>query len=170
MVQEIGQIDLGIEASLRNVKSLDDIDPRLVAMKLISEGIGEYFDRGPRRHRQYYHEEYRWPRSIQGFFREEELYYSAGYEVVEPIIHKLGKLGIAYLIFNLPTESELKNLGVYQDRVLNEFGLLSQRQINQKELEEYNKREQQRQEERRKHPIKLQNASCIMGMCSLRTE
>jgi len=84
--------------------------------QLISEGIGEYFDK-TMNNRQDKFKDSDWPKEIEKFWTD-EIIYNGGFHLVKPIIDKYGERGMIYLISNIPSPEDFKDIKKYQDRVL----------------------------------------------------
>jgi hypothetical protein len=89
-------------------------DAEKVCLKLVSEGIAEYFERSISGEKDNF-EDSEWPKKIDDFWGTRVLY-SGGYHLVKPIIDAYGKEGIEYLMKNPPTVGDLKDLPKYQQR------------------------------------------------------
>lgn len=87
-----------------------------VCIKIISEGIAEYFERCESYQSDDFKDE-EWPQEHTEFWKD-RVAYAGGYHLVKPIIDKHGKRGISYLIINTPKPDDLRNLGAYQERAL----------------------------------------------------
>ncbi len=83
--------------------------------RLMQEGIAGYFENKINDEEDLF-EDSDWPKDIKDFGDYE--FYSGGYHLVKPIIEKFNKKGIEYLILNVPSDEELKDVPKYQKRVI----------------------------------------------------
>ncbi|HYD02870.1 MAG TPA: hypothetical protein VEC16_01080 [Alphaproteobacteria bacterium] len=103
-----------------NLEELDDV----IRLKLISEGIAEYFENVMMNENlnaiPY------WPKKEYLFIKEgnNPLLYKTGFHIVNPIINIYRTKGIEYLILNIPKREELDDLHGYQERILSELHVL----------------------------------------------
>ncbi len=83
-------------------------------LKVVGEGIGEYFRRkGTREERDEFSNG-----KISGSFLDLREPYDGGYHLVKPILDYDLKRGVNYLITHPPTEQDLDNIQAYQRRAL----------------------------------------------------
>lgn len=97
-------------------------DLQLISMKLVSEGIAEYFERTMNNSTDKFTDS-SWPRLINKFYGRNSyrLFYDGGYHLVKPLLEKHGEKGIIYLMFKSPTATELLDLPNYQKKALKEL-------------------------------------------------
>lgn len=86
------------------------------AIHLVSEGIGEYFERATHPKADDFKDS-NWPAQISDFSIL-RIRYNGGFHLVKPIIDLHKKAGIEYLIANPPQEKDLLNLPAYQRKAL----------------------------------------------------
>lgn len=101
-------------------------DSELISIKLVSEGIAEYFERTMNGGEDIFKDSF-WPKELKGFFFPKKidkytLFYGGGHHLVKPIIEKHGEKGIIYLMFKFPNATELLDLPSYQKKALRELG------------------------------------------------
>ncbi|MBT7497353.1 hypothetical protein HN662_03420 [Candidatus Woesearchaeota archaeon] len=94
-------------------------DSRITALKIIHEGIGEYFSSMISPIEDSFNDE-EWPKTLEGFL-EPHIQYKGGFHLVKPIIDKHKSKGIKYLINNPPSKFELFDLPNYQKKALEEL-------------------------------------------------
>lgn len=98
-------------------KTLDE----LISLKLVSEGIAEYFERTMNNGADNFTDS-SWPKLMNKFYKNDRhLFYDGGYHLVKPILEKYGEEGIIYLMFKPPTAPELLELPAYQKKALKEL-------------------------------------------------
>lgn len=90
-----------------------------IGVKLISEGIAEYFSR-KLNNREDNFKDSDWPDNFDDFWTQRVIY-SGGYHLVRPIIEEHGTNAIKYLILNTPGTNDLTNLPEYQKKCLKEL-------------------------------------------------
>ena len=105
---------IGMDYPQKNSDNEMDIE-----VKLISEGIAEYFERAINNKEDDFLD-IEWPKDPEDFW-DIRIIYSGGYHLVKPILDKHKEKGIEYLIFNPPAKEELEDPIKYQERILNEL-------------------------------------------------
>ena len=116
------------------IENIRDIPPEYrLPMKMISEGIGVYFDvkssAGIDKHRlQAYLESLGWPRDISDYTKVK--IFMTGYKVVAPVIDQFRDAGIDFLINNLPTQEDLTDMKGYQSWVMRCLKKLNAEDVN----------------------------------------
>lgn len=112
-------------------------DSESLGLRLVTEGIGEYFGRkgkGQLEHDVFSNAEF--PQDNEGWLNLmrphnlEYLFlclYQGGYHLVKPILDQDVERGIRYLIVHPPTERDLNDLPVYQQRALDVLAKENQR-------------------------------------------
>lgn len=117
-IKEILDHELGhyyVDKLKENLNINKELDTNLIkiGMKLISEGIAEYF-----KNKIYKKDlkKYNLVKSVDDMKYGE--FYNCGYHLVKPVIDRHGKKGIEYLIANPPTNEDLEQLLQYQNRTL----------------------------------------------------
>ncbi len=94
-----------------------EINVNDVGIKLVSEGIAEYFKRTLNGGKDDF-EDSDWPRKFEDFFTRKVIY-DGGFHLVKPIIDMYGRRGIERLMSNPPhTMQDLNYLPMYQNRVI----------------------------------------------------
>ncbi len=89
------------------------------AIQLVSEGIGEYFERSTHPREDNF-KDADWPKKVDEFSIL-RVRYVGGFHLVKPIIDSHKKAGIEYLITNPPQEKDLLDLPAYQRRALEQL-------------------------------------------------
>ena len=89
---------------------------KFVGVKMVSEGIAEYFE-----HKSTGNEYDKPPEyllNLEEFKSDNDFFYNGGYQLVKPIIDKHGRIGIAYLIESPPELEDIIDLVKYQKRAI----------------------------------------------------
>ncbi len=94
-------------------------DPRIPNLKVVHEGIAEYFRYKATGEAFAVEDDYRYE-LVPGFIGE-MTFYVGGFLAVEPVIEKHGKKGMLHLMKNPPTDDELEVLDRYQHRMLTDL-------------------------------------------------
>lgn len=92
----------------------------ILPIKLISEGVATYIERKTDQEGSSFADQ-NWPEDPLDFFVYPVLLYQGGFQLVSPIIDLYGQRGIQYLMFNPPSEEELFDLSLYQERIIEEL-------------------------------------------------
>ncbi len=92
-----------------------------VCLKIVDEGIAEYFERVLNNKSIDSFRDTQWPTTLFLFREESPVIFAGGYHLVKPIIDTHGKDGIAYLVSNPPTVEELLFLLEYQQQALEDL-------------------------------------------------
>ncbi len=96
-----------------------------IGIRLVSEGIAEYFERKSTGNEEDHFSDADWPKTIDDFSTGQDVnvdvIYHGGYHLVKPIIDKQGTRGILYLMYFPPKKYDLLQLPKYQQVLLQQI-------------------------------------------------
>ncbi len=127
LLHELGHYYCDLAAEEANIGNwpnfLSGMDQRdAIGMRLVSEGIAEYFERKMADNTCDHFSDRSWPQNIDGFFVEDDInknvIYNGGFHLVKPIMEKYGSKAVLPLMILYPKGEEVLHLPEYQQVML----------------------------------------------------